>query len=105
MAGIRGVSSSDLLSGCELVLHGTTVATNALVQLRGAKVGVITTRGHRDTLPIMQQGERPGEGPPSRPTAPSRRYRPEPIVTPQLIAEVDERVDSMEVVVALGARA
>jgi N-methylhydantoinase A len=102
VAGMRGVSSSDLLSGCELVLHGTTVATNALVQLRGAKVGVITTRGHRDTLPIMRASGRAKGLPVDQLLHASRQYRPEPIVTPQLIAEVDERVDSAgEVVVGL----
>lgn len=35
--------------------HGTTVATNALIQHRGAKVGLITTRGFRDLLEIGRQ--------------------------------------------------
>lgn len=35
--------------------HGTTVATNALLQRKGAKVGVVTTRGFRDLLEIGRQ--------------------------------------------------
>jgi N-methylhydantoinase A len=35
--------------------HGTTVATNALIQYRGAKTGLITTRGFRDLLEIGRQ--------------------------------------------------
>lgn len=35
--------------------HGTTVATNALLQRRGAKVAVVTTRGFRDLLEIGRQ--------------------------------------------------
>ncbi|WP_172327144.1 hydantoinase/oxoprolinase family protein [Mangrovicoccus sp. HB161399] len=35
--------------------HGTTVATNALIQHRGAKVGLITTDGFRDLLEIGRQ--------------------------------------------------
>ncbi|WP_102224585.1 hydantoinase/oxoprolinase family protein [Acidimangrovimonas sediminis] len=35
--------------------HGTTVATNALIQLRGAKVGLITTEGFSDLLEIGRQ--------------------------------------------------
>jgi N-methylhydantoinase A len=35
--------------------HGTTVATNALIQRKGAKVAVITTRGFRDLLEIGRQ--------------------------------------------------
>jgi N-methylhydantoinase A len=33
-----------------LVIHGTTLATNALIERRGAKTGLITTRGHRDVI-------------------------------------------------------
>ena len=33
-----------------LVLHGTTLATNALIERRGAITGLITTSGHRDVL-------------------------------------------------------
>lgn len=39
-------------------IHGTTVAVNALVQHKGAKVGLLTTRGFRDVLEI-QRGGRP----------------------------------------------
>lgn len=35
--------------------HGTTVATNALLQSRGAKVGLITTKGFRDLLELGRQ--------------------------------------------------
>jgi N-methylhydantoinase A len=34
------------------VIHGTTLATNALIEQRGAKVGVVTTEGFRDILEI-----------------------------------------------------
>lgn len=35
--------------------HGTTVATNALIELRGAEMGLITTQGYRDLLEIQRQ--------------------------------------------------
>src|SRR5919201_5804245 len=35
--------------------HGTTVATNALIQHRGARTGLITTAGFRDLLEIARQ--------------------------------------------------
>ena len=38
----------EFLAQTELLLHGTTVGTNVLVQMRGARTGLITTRGHRD---------------------------------------------------------
>ncbi|MEM9622434.1 MAG: hydantoinase/oxoprolinase family protein [Pseudomonadota bacterium] len=34
----------------DLVLHGTTLATNALIERRGAVTGLLTTAGHRDVL-------------------------------------------------------
>ena len=34
----------------DLVLHGTTLATNALIERKGAKTALITTEGHRDSL-------------------------------------------------------
>lgn len=34
----------------ELILHGTTLATNALIERKGAKMALITTQGHRDSL-------------------------------------------------------
>src|SRR5215831_18784894 len=37
-----------------VLTHGTTVGTNALIQRRGAKVGLITTRGHEDAIHIMR---------------------------------------------------
>ena len=37
-------------SSIELVVHGTTLATNALIQRRGAKTALLTTAGHRDVI-------------------------------------------------------
>jgi N-methylhydantoinase A len=38
--------------------HGTTVATNAVLERKGAKIGVVTTRGFRDVLEIGRQSRR-----------------------------------------------
>src|SRR5882762_5211897 len=37
------------------IVHGTTVATNALLEHKGAKVGLLTTAGHRDVI-AMREG-------------------------------------------------
>jgi N-methylhydantoinase A len=37
------------------VIHGTTVATNAILERRGARVGLITTEGFRDVLEFQRQ--------------------------------------------------
>jgi N-methylhydantoinase A len=48
----RGASVREFLGRCELVIHGTTVALNALLTLRGAKTGMLFTAGHEDSLEI-----------------------------------------------------
>lgn len=48
----HGTPLRDFLGRCDLIIHGTTVALNALIQLRGAKVGLLCTRGHEDSLEI-----------------------------------------------------
>ena len=46
IAEALGISAAEFLSRCDLIIHGTTVALNALIQLHGAKVGLFCTRGH-----------------------------------------------------------
>jgi N-methylhydantoinase A len=53
-AADRGVDVSEFVKGIRLFSHGTTVATNALLQRRGAKLGVLLTAGFGDTLSIMR---------------------------------------------------
>ena len=48
------LSPGNLLGETELIIHGTTVATNALVQRKGAKVGLLTTAGFRDLLEMRE---------------------------------------------------
>ncbi len=52
MAGVNTVlAASGVQPGAaDLVLHGTTLATNALIERKGAKTALITTEGHRDSL-------------------------------------------------------
>jgi N-methylhydantoinase A len=38
------------------VVHGTTLATNALIERKGARTGLLTTAGFRDTLEIRSEG-------------------------------------------------
>jgi N-methylhydantoinase A len=44
----------NLLEGCEIFFHGTTIATNTLIEASGAKTGMLTTRGFRDSLEIRR---------------------------------------------------
>ena len=68
--------------------HGTTIGTNALIERKGAKTGLITTTGFRDVLEIARI-ERPDEG-----LYDLTVDTPEPLVPRYLRVEVDERVGS-----------
>jgi N-methylhydantoinase A len=43
-----------LLAQTETIVHGTTVATNALLERKGAKIGLLTTEGHRDVIEMRE---------------------------------------------------
>src|SRR6476619_7519841 len=43
-----------LLAATGVIVHGTTVATNALLERKGAKVGMLTTSGHRDVIEMRE---------------------------------------------------
>ncbi|MEC7660542.1 MAG: hydantoinase/oxoprolinase family protein [Pseudomonadota bacterium] len=54
LADELGINSETLLSKTESIVHGTTVATNALLERKGAKTGLLTTLGHRDVLEMRE---------------------------------------------------
>ena len=80
LLAVTGVPGTSV----DLVLHATTVATNAVIERKGAKTGLITTAGFRDVLIIGRQ----------------KRYetydmyidKPEPLVQRRHIVEVTERI-------------
>lgn len=45
-----GQTRQEFLTSCRFILHGCTVATNAMVERRGVKTGLITTAGHEDAI-------------------------------------------------------
>ncbi len=45
---------ASLLDQTERIVHGTTVATNALLERKGARVGLLTTEGHRDIIEMRE---------------------------------------------------
>ena len=49
-----GLDRPTLLARTERIVHGTTVATNALLERKGAKVGLLTTEGHRDVIEMRE---------------------------------------------------
>ena len=58
MAAELGIDRARLLGQTERIVHGMTVATNALIERKGAKVGLLATEGHRDILE-MREGLKP----------------------------------------------
>ncbi|MFF2018550.1 hydantoinase/oxoprolinase family protein [Paenibacillus sp. NPDC058177] len=73
-------------------IHGTTVIINALTERKGAKTGLITTKGFRDVLEIARG---------NRPDLFNVRYlKPAPFVPRHLRLEVSERLDYTGAVVA-----
>src|SRR5918994_3305544 len=54
LAAELGIALGGLLAGTERIVHGTTVATNALLERNGARVGLLTTEGHRDVIEMRE---------------------------------------------------
>jgi N-methylhydantoinase A len=57
IAAVRAAVPDELVAASEFFLHGTTVGLNALLERRGACVGLLATRGFRDVLEI-RRGDR-----------------------------------------------
>lgn len=99
---LKGLELSGVdLKKVQRIIHGTTVGTNAVLERKGANVGLLTTKGFRDVLE-MRRRERAqtwglwGEYKPLIP----RKWRYE--VTERVLADGSERVslDEEEVLVA-----
>ena len=85
LAEQRGVDVEAFLGSVDLVVHGTTVATNAVLTGGGSRTGLLTTQGTRDALE-MRRGvkEEPLD---------NKYEAPSPLVPRYLRLPVDERVD------------
>ena len=54
LADMVGLDSNTFVDRIETIVHGTTVATNALLTLKGARTALVTTRGFRDALEMRR---------------------------------------------------
>src|SRR3978361_2263439 len=50
----RGGTRAHMLAATDRLVHGTTVATNALLERKGARVALLTTEGHRDVIEMRE---------------------------------------------------
>jgi N-methylhydantoinase A len=55
---MNGLAALSDVAGLDAIVHGTTVGTNSLLERRGKKIGVITTRGFRDVLEMRRRDRR-----------------------------------------------
>lgn len=88
LAQMQGEDLAGLLSATSMIVHGTTVTTNAVLTERGARTGLLTTEGFRDVLE-MRRGVR------SRTHLYDNSYVAPPALVPRWMRlPVRERVDA-----------
>jgi N-methylhydantoinase A len=88
IAALLDLELAEFLAGLELIVHGTTVTTNAVLTGRGAQTGLLTTEGFRDVLE-MRRGVR------SRLHLYDNKYTaPPPLVPRSRRLPVSERIDA-----------
>src|SRR5579859_6541536 len=68
------------------LVHGSTVATNAILERKGARIAFVTTRGFRD-IPFMQRHDR-------RNIYELRYVKPRPPIARRDCFEISERIDA-----------
>lgn len=90
-SAMHGVELEDMLADAH-VYHACTVGTNALVERKTAKVGLLATRGHADSIFIMKAGGRLKWMPSDYIAHVAKQTKPEPLVPKALCEEIDERI-------------
>lgn len=90
---ILSVSRSALLKEVDSVRYATTLGTNALIERKGPRVGLLITQGFESTVPLSR-GRGYGDGIPDEKAKDlSRAERPKPLVPISLIRSVKQRMD------------
>jgi len=85
LAALRSASFETFLGGLQAIVHGTTVATNAVLTGTGSRTGLLTTKGTRDALE-MRRGIK------EEPL--NNKYQPPPPLVPRYLRlPIDERMD------------
>ncbi|RFU65014.1 hydantoinase/oxoprolinase family protein [Peribacillus glennii] len=86
VSGQMGISRTSLLNQCDRFVHGTTIVTNSIAELKGAKVGLLVTKGFRDTLRIARSPRTDDRDHHKQVNVPD-------IVDRKCILEIEERID------------
>lgn len=88
-----GVAAEEILASVDSIRYGTTLGTNALIERKGPRVGVLVTMGFESSLKLSR-GRGYGEGLPRHLQVDlPRATRPEPLVPRSLVVGIQERVD------------
>ena len=93
-AKASGLSSEQLLKDTAIIRYSTTIAMNRLIERSGPRLALITTEGHEDAI-LIGRGAQWVDG-----TRVAERrnlavqHKPLPLIPPELISGVRERVDS-----------
>jgi len=85
MAAVRGIGLDKFLPRVDIIVHGTTITTNAVLTGNYARTGLITTKGFRDLL-ALRRGLKPK-------VYDSKEAPPSPVVPRYLRRTVEERID------------
>ncbi|MFL6571274.1 MAG: hydantoinase/oxoprolinase N-terminal domain-containing protein, partial [Burkholderiales bacterium] len=100
-----GLPLGEFCGDIAFLSHGTTVGTNTIIQKKGARVGLITTKGHEDAIHIMRGSRGYGGRDIRKVVHFPETSKPAPIVPKRLIKGISERVDCFgEVVVTLNEK-
>ncbi len=87
------VSVHDLLSQVDSVRYATTLGTNALIERKGPRLGLLTTMGFKSSVPLSRaRGYGAGLDHKQQMDVPNAK-RPDPLVPIPMIKEVRERID------------
>ena len=100
--GELSLSERELLSQVDSVRYATTLGTNALIERKGPRLGLLTTAGYRASVPLSRaKGYGVGLPHKQQMDVPNAQ-RPDPIVPIPMILEVRERIDwNGDVILAL----
>ncbi|MDX6704259.1 MAG: N-methylhydantoinase [Solirubrobacteraceae bacterium] len=99
LAETVGIDLTTLLERAERVGHGTTIGTNAVLERRGARVGLVATAGHADALAMMRGAGRVAGRSIEGVFSVHGSRLPVPLIVPGAVVEVHERVDASGTVV------
>jgi N-methylhydantoinase A/acetophenone carboxylase len=93
-AELLGLTRGELLSQCDMIRYGTTLAMNALIERRGPKLGLITTAGFEDIAHVGRGAQWHDGLPVEMKRLTPRASRPEPIIPRDMIVGLREKIDA-----------